>query len=210
MIIKDLISYLEKLNETETLSVYLENKKIEVNTLNMDCFKEINLIKDLSTKHRQIKDLLIQLEVMDSNNAIGFRIISEKGYMKDYIMVLKDEKIILEKVKVNFEIINYYFYELQEDNDLDYEEELFFNLGKALESYFNLEEVSFHDGYIFVKDVCVGINSNCIEIEDYKKYSLYTENVNEKNLIKLKEDFIKYIETDDFSVFKYEGDFDIS
>jgi len=202
MTIKEIKSYLEKQNPNDNLFVFLNEKKFEINSINLDFTEEVSLLKNSSTKHTKIKDLIIQLEAMYENKSIGVKFLLQDKTMKDYILIIKDDKLTLEKVKVNFETINYYFYELEEDNDMDYEEELTFNLGKALESYFNIEEVSYSDRFISVLGLSIGIYKNMIEIEGFKKYSIYSENVTSELLIKLKEDILKYIETKDFTIFE--------
>jgi len=209
MINKDLLAYLEELNPEDTLSVYMNEEAIEINSISLDLYNEIYLMKNTSKTHIIIKDLISQLKIIDLNKVISVRFLSKHNTMKDYMLVLKDNKLSLEKTKVSFETIDYYFNELEEDNDIDYEEELTFNLGKALESYFDIDEISFNDRFLSFDDFSIGIYQENIEIESFGKYSLYTNNVTDSNLQKFKKDILRYIETKDFSVFKNEGFYQI-
>ena len=208
MNVQDIKNYLEKLDPAQILT--LNDGEVSINRIYLDPIKEVYLVSNGSTKHTKVKDLLIQLEMIDPITAISFRDIAEDDTMKDTLLKFKDEELVTEKQFIHYDILFYYLSELNEDNELEEEEELSFNFGKALESYFGIDELRFSkDGYIKLKDITLSINLNNIEIEAFKKYSLYTDNVNKKNLEKLRENLKKYVDTGDFSVFKYEGDFQV-
>ena len=208
MNIQDIKNYLEKLDPTQILT--LNDGEVSINRIYLDPIKDVYLVSNGSTKHTKVKDLLIQLEMIDPITAISFRDINEDDTMKDSLLKFKDEKLVTEKQFIHYDILFYYLSELDEDNELDEEEKLSFYFGKALESYFGIDELRFDkDAFIELKDITFSVNLNHIEIEAFKKYSLYTDNVNQKNLEKLREDLKEYVKTGDFSVFKYEGDFEV-
>ena len=206
MNVQDIKTYLEKLDPAQILT--LNDGEVSINRIYLDSLEDLYFLSTDSTKYVKIKDILKQIEKIDPRKWISFRDIAQDKTMKDSFLNLKDGKLFTEKQDINYNILFYYFSELNEDYSIQDIEYLTSYYGKALESYFGIDEVRFYkDGSLKLKDIHIYFSGSSIDLEYFDEYFVYTKKLNKNNFEKFREDLKKYVETSDFTIFKYDGDF---